>query len=957
MADRKWIRRFGLAAAGGAAAALVFWIFCRLSPSAPIPSTEPVPVSVPDLPKRSASEGLPIADTSVELVENSRWVRRDPQTKRVIEVGGFSKLLTPAEGASYWIVESPYLIRYEDRFVCRIDARRGRIQMEPGGQVPSNVELQEQVMLDIRRPGAKGDESATRIFLEDLTYSSERSEFFTEGPVRVVSQEADLKGKGLMLIYNPRLSRMEYLEVRNLDYLLIKEAAGLGAVGTAGHSGNQETAAASAPADGSQTDKPPFSPAVSEPLYYQCSLREDVVVQYGTRLVVAGADQVNIRQILWQKSSDSPERVSSSGSPESTGQPINNSAAAAEQKPPGTLAEERAAEPLKPAENEVLITCRGGIVIQVAPEEESAGTEKPVSAVEMIGQLQIERLADDSKTRIPLAACSALRYVLAEDVLELFSDSGEKPIWLYLDGSGDKIRTLGRVFWDRRNHLARVDGPGQVFLDGNAERTDEGRREVLFQGPMDLEFAQLPSDSLLSLKTANLAGGVQAVWEKEGIHSRSRQAFLVFEPRTSKPQVLDLSGDVQFETRSDGRSSRVEANRTIFHFDSSGQVKTASLDGRVRMVSEEETVESDSADITFEKTQEGRLVPAQVFLKGRSQIQSRSGESLPPARFEALRIDYDYLRGTAVAAGPVLFVFYTPADSTVSFLTEPIPVEITAEDSAEFLTDGRGTIEQVIFRGKVSAEWKVRTEREEMIRRFYGDRLIVDLDRNSQTGQRIRRVTMQDKQVLFESLHFADRKKVNHLRLTCRQFDYLGDENRIVAVGPGKMELNNQQVPSSAEAGGQSISLQRPCFAYMEGFDRLSWRVSANEFSGEGAGGIYLNYWPFENGQLADQIIVQCVRVRAGFSNKGGGKNELDFLQADGGVEYREQKQDGRYLQGDVLTYEKQNGWVVIEGSPERPCKVNGVNVPMIQYHPQTGQMKTKLSPSPSSLSPQGTAR
>jgi lipopolysaccharide export system protein LptA len=71
-------------------------------------------------------------------------------------------------------------------------------------------------------------------------------------------------------------------------------------------------------------------------------------------------------------------------------------------------------------------------------------------------------------------------------------------------------------------------------------------------------------------------------------------------------------------------------------------------------------------------------------------------------------------------------------------------------------------------------------------------------------------------------------------------------------------------------------------------------------------------------------------------------------------VEYREQKQGGRYLQGDTLTYDKEGGWVVIEGSPERPCKADGVNVQMIQYHPQTGQLKTKLSPSPSSLPLQG---
>lgn len=952
MAERNWIRKAGLAGAALAVVGAVFAVFVWMSPSVSLPEQPAVPVSVPEMPKRSVSEGSPIADTSVELVENSRWVRRDPQTKRVIEVGGFSKLLTPAEGSAYWIVESPYLIRYEDRFVCRIDARRGRIQMEAAGQVPSSVELQEQVVLRIRRPQARENEAATEIFLDDLSYNSERSEFFTEGPVRMVSQEAQLEGKGLMLIYNPRLSRMEYLEVRDLDYLLIKEAAGLGTARSSGQTTRTDTessAAASSKVNAEKESAPASGSQIPEPLYYQCSLRNDVVIQYGSRLVVAGADQVNVRQILWQKSSAKEDRVSLRR-PQPMESPAHESAAAPEPTS-RNRPEEPQAKPAQPAENEVLITCKGGIVIQIAPEEEAE--KKTVSAIEMIGRLQIERLGEDAKTRIPMAACSALRYVLSEDVLELFSGSNGDPIWLYLDPSGDRIRTQGNVFWDRRNHAARVNGPGQVFLEAGSGESGGGRKEVFFAGPMDLEFAQAPSDSLLSLKTANLAGGVEAVWEKEGIRSRSRQAFFSFEPLSNRPKQLDLSGDVQFETRADGQSSQVQAGRTVFYFDSSGQVKTANLSGQVRMVSDGQTVESDSADIAFEQTEEGRLVPAQVRLKGPSQIQSRSGEQLPPARFEALRIDYDFLKGTAVAAGPVFFAFYTPAEASNSLLAEPVPVEITAEDSAEFSTDGRGTIEQVVFRGNVAAQWRAQTEREEMIRRFYGDRLIVDLDRDSKGTQRIRHISMQDKQVLFESLHFADRKKVNHLRLTCRQFEYWGNENKLVAVGPGKMELNNQQTPTPAKTNDkQPLSLQRPCFAYLEGFDRLSWNLTSREFTGEGAEGIYLNYWPFENGQLADQIVVQCVQARAGFSDQGGGKTELEFLRAEGGVEYREQKPDGRYLQGDVLAYEKQNGWVVIEGSPERPCKVNGVNVPMIQYHPQTGQMKTKLSPSPSTISP-----
>lgn len=948
-------RRLKLALAGLAGAGLVFGLFCWLSPSVPILSNSTQPPSVPAVPERSGGGGS-IAGTEVELVENSRWVRRDPQTKRVIEIGGFGKLLTPPAGSVYWLVESPYLIRYEDRFVCRVDARRGRFQMDADGQVPSSVELSEEVILQIGRPEAKEEDKTTRIYLENLTYISERSEFFTEGPVRVESPDAQLKGKGLTLIYNPQLSRMEYLEVRDLEYLLVKNAAGLGAERMAKDSlGEGGSGVETVQSDSSSPQKEvlPTSeePESKEPLYYQCTLRDNVMIQYGRRLVVAGADQVLIRQILW--------RDNSKEQPSDSSEPSESSDAAAAEPPSFPKREsflKQAEKPeagiSQPGDNEVLITCKGGVVVQAAPEADAEDALVP--AVEMKGRLQIERVAEDSKTRLPLAVCSALRYAPTEDVLELYADSAANPIWLYLDPAGSRIRTAGNVFWDRRTNLARVDGPGKVFLQRDLPQNGDERTEVLFAGPMDLEFARLPSDSQLSLKTVNLSGGVEAVLEKEGIHSRAREALFAFQPLTNRLQRLDMNGDVKFETASDGQAAQVEAEKTRFYFDSAGEVKTANLAGGVRMVSAEQTVEADAADIQFEKSKEGRLVPAQVHLEGKSQIQSAADGHLPPARFEALRIDYDFLNGKAVAVGPVFFSFYTTPDLSSRLVSEPIPVEVTAEEAAEFLTDGRGTIEQVVFRGNVTAQWKAQTEREQLIRRFFGERLVVDLDSDSGSGQRIRRVSMQDRQVFFESLHFVDRKKADHLRLTCRQFDYWGDENKLVAEGPGRMELNNQQTPPAAESQAEPFSFRKPCFAYMEGFDRLIWHLSKNEIVGEGTEGIYLNYWPIEKGQLADQLIVQCVRVWAGFGGGDGGRSELKFLRADGGVEYREQKQGGRYLQGDTLTYDKEGGWVVIEGSPERPCKADGVNVQMIQYHPQTGQMKTKLSPSPSSLPLQG---
>jgi hypothetical protein len=441
---------------------------------------------------------------------------------------------------------------------------------------------------------------------------------------------------------------------------------------------------------------------------------------------------------------------------------------------------------------------------------------------------------------------------------------------------------------------------------------------------------------------------MEAFLQSEGIRSRADQARFTFQP-SNRPDTLDLKGDVRFETDSQGRKSQVQAQNTVFHFDSAGQVQTANLAGQVRLTSSGQTAEADTADIQFQQNQDGRLVPGQVRLGGKSHIESQAAADVPPARFEALQIDYDLQSGKAIAAGPIHFTFYTPAEGTGNLLSAPIPVEITAHNRAEFLSDGKGTIEQVTFFGKVVAQWKAEGDNQQQIRRFFGDRLIVDLDKDAGGGQRIRHVSIQDQQVLFESIHLLDGKKVNHVRLTCRQFDYEANGNQLTAAGPGKLELNNQQVPAVSQTS-DPFSLQKPCFAYMEGFDQLVWNLDSGTVLGEGKDGIYLNYWPFEQGVLGDQVIVQCVRSLAQFTSPSRGKNELVLLQTSGGVEYREQKERGHYLQGDRLSYEQAGQWIVIEGTDAHPCKVDGVTVPMIQYNPQTGELKTKLSTSPASI-------
>lgn len=933
-----------------------FFLYRAVSPPAYIPKTE-LPDSDMSMPEHGASESRQIGDAAIQTAEKSRWSRRDPVTKKIVETGGFSKLLTPPEGSSYWGVESPYVTRFEQRFTCRIYADQGRIQMEQLGDMPSHVELMKNVRLEIIPVDRQGPDEQTYIYLDTLSYSSDRSEFSTDGPVRVVSRRADLKGRGLVLIYNPRSGRMEYLEVLELDYLLVKDA---GASWRTKDSPSKTAAAdgdVMGPPDAPVKTAAETAPAAEDAAYYQCSIQNNVLIQYGREVVVMGADQVNIQRILWEGSGRDLSDASSPSPAQTRAEVSSGAASSVSEAIPETFAPAAQKEPpfFDPADSvsrdDVLITCDGGIIIQPMGPAGAAKGKSSLPSVEMAGRLHIERYRDQtSDVRVPLASCSALRYILRDEILELFTDDPQSPILIYLDQAGSMIETLGYVFWDRRTNLARVDGPGKVHFVEDSLSAQEGKREVTFAGLMDLEFAEWgdsADESSLALKMANLTGGMEVFLQDQGLRSRARQARFTFQP-SNKPDRLNLKGDVQFETDADGQKSQVRAEETVLRFDSAGQLRTANLTGQVRMTAAGQTAEAESADIEFQQGEDGRMEPGQVHLQGKSQIESAARDNVPPTRFEAIQIDYDLQSGQAIAAGPIRFTFWTAADETVGFLNEPIPVDITAYDRAEFETDGKGTIQRVTFIGNAEAQWKAEGPREQMLRRFFGDMLVVDLEKDASGAHRIRHVSLQDEKVLFESIHILNDQKVNHVTLTCRQFDFEAVGNKITAAGPGELHLNNAKAPSVPKEQ-KSFSLRNPCFAYMDGFNQLVWNLDLNRVLAYGEQ-MYLSYLPIEGSVEGDLVKVQCVHAEAQFASPAQGKSELVSLVTSGGVSYREEKEGGHYLEGNSLVYQQSDEWVVVEGTENHPAKIDGVYVPMIRYHLQTGEIKTSLSTSPSSL-------
>ena len=157
-------------------------------------------------------------DTDVRVAKAARYVVLDPETKAISRVFGFEKLLNQDAGSSRRQVEKPYMIFHESKFHCRIDADTGMFQVDPSGSnsMPKDARLNGNVKIHVTpKPGSKMSE--TIIEMDDLVFSSERSELATDRRVYIKSDQVELKGTGLIVIFDSAAGRIDYLRIRDLD--------------------------------------------------------------------------------------------------------------------------------------------------------------------------------------------------------------------------------------------------------------------------------------------------------------------------------------------------------------------------------------------------------------------------------------------------------------------------------------------------------------------------------------------------------------------------------------------------------------------------------------------------------------------------------------------------------------------------------------------------------------------
>ncbi len=428
---------------------IVFRVYNRI---AGMPTITPPPKSEGEVIEAPTfnRDGSRIGSAFVEDVGEALYKFYDEVTKKLKRELGFKKLLNPGDRSKRWQLREPFMVMYDDDFVCRITSERGTVQVEAvnNNPTPTDAELYDNVVIRIQSTKA-APSADTVIYMDRLSYNSERSEFYTSGPIKLISDKAEMQGTGLQLIYNEPLNRIEFLKVIMLDYLRLKDVAGFSSprgrpaaktsdappAGSADVSGSRpkkvvsksekptmpKTAVAADTAD----EKAEAAPSPDD--LYECTFSRDVVIEYGDEIIVEGADSISIRNILWGSESAKSKpaeggtaKVESSAastvSKEATGSPsqavVSDSAGPAGNEKAGSAGAD-AGKSVAIAEEagvEVYITCKGGLVSK-AMTSVYDGTEPPP--------------IDTSSQREQIGAPEA--GVLAGDELNAADDATEAP--------------------------------------------------------------------------------------------------------------------------------------------------------------------------------------------------------------------------------------------------------------------------------------------------------------------------------------------------------------------------------------------------------------------------------------------------------------------------------------------------------------------------------------------------
>ncbi|UCG56676.1 MAG: hypothetical protein JSU70_17650 [Phycisphaerales bacterium] len=348
-----------------------------------------------------------IGDVGVAALRKPEFLHRNKEGE-IDRRFGFDELLH--QEGDIWRIKSPYMDIFMPDFKCYITAGSGKVQVETaaGRHTPKDATFSGNVVIHIV-PEKGSNIIECFIYLEDATFVSEKSLVSTTGPIEFASRQAQMVGRGMELIYNDELNRLEFFRIIHLNHLrwkgseatLFTAASGDGthlARPTEALAGSAHDNSPDVGANDTREKQPPLQ-------HYRCVLSRNVVIDTPERLIFA-EDEISITDILWSTASDNvsagfetDNRVADSVVPvsDATGKVSDEikDAPVADQS-----------EPVGPADDPtvIAITCDGGVVVTPMdlPGVSEGSPEDAVAA--SVVELRNHKVFEDAVERARLVA-------------------------------------------------------------------------------------------------------------------------------------------------------------------------------------------------------------------------------------------------------------------------------------------------------------------------------------------------------------------------------------------------------------------------------------------------------------------------------------------------------------------------------------------------------------------------
>jgi len=253
-----------------------------------------------------------IGDIGLGPMHKAYFINVNKETKALEREWGFEKLLHEDRG--FWELEKPYVNVFQSDFTCYITADRGLVQVETavGWTTAKDATFSGNVVIHVL-PKESSELKECFIYLDDMTFLSERSQFSTAGPVEFVSDDVHMLGTGLEIIFNDQSDRLEFFTIVDLETLRIK-----GSQATMFSSGEAETPAetvaqaetsaetivAAGPEENVEQLPRDARPQVEQKqgVFYKCVLSKNVLIETPDELIFAD-QRILISDIFWSKDS------------------------------------------------------------------------------------------------------------------------------------------------------------------------------------------------------------------------------------------------------------------------------------------------------------------------------------------------------------------------------------------------------------------------------------------------------------------------------------------------------------------------------------------------------------------------------------------------------------------------------------------------------------------------------